>query len=888
MKKILLLTNLLLLFLSQGILAQKISIDDDAYKEWRRVTDQNISDDGEWLTYSYAYADYMLSEKDIPCTYLYNTKTDKEICLKNVSNSNFFNNGKWLKYKVKDSTFLLCLKSGKKIYWDRNISFMERPNSNIITFSNTLPDKRLVILNVETGDSTLIDNIEGYTLFNNDKSIVYIKRKGKGRSLMIGDLGGKHKTIYSNENGLLGSFSLDRDGKRVTYTVASDSLQISNPNLLYCFSVKDGRSNLILDINEIQLPGSYRVAGRAYDIPENGKQIMLEVAPKIRQVPKEMRKPDKSFELELWTWDEAVSQRRQRRNANSNNSMSYPQFIYHIDTKRCVQLTSGSPESIIVPDCSEYGYIIATDTKPYNQSLDWLYDTYLDLYLVNADNGETKLLGKNFHDYPIWSPNGKYAIVYDAIEKAWYKLDPEVGKFENISKIIGYPFYDEGYDMPRSPDAYGIAGWINGGNGVVIYDRYDLWVFDLSGITKPYSLTKGYGRKNCISFRLLNANFDPNLDITKDLLLKSFNEKTKGKGVYSLTLRQGIKKLIDGDYIVNVKKISANGKTCIWTKENYHTFGDLWCSDVNFSNPVRITNANPQQEKYNWGSVRVVRWKNYEDKMNEGLLFLPGNYDSTKTYPMIVNFYETHSNDLHNYILPEHGSATINIVDYVSNGYIVFRPDVHFTVGEPGESSYNAVVSGTQEMIKRGIADKDRVGIQGHSWSGYQVAYLVTRTNIFKCANPEAGVVNMVSNYTALRETGAPRMFMYEVGQCRLGKTLWDDPQMYISNSPIFNANKIETPLLIFHCENDGAVSFTQGLDLFFAMRRLHKPAWLLNYKKEGHVLNGRAAQIDLEIRTKQFFGYYLKNEPMPRWMKEGIKIDERGIDQKYDYVRTP
>ena len=229
----------------------------------------------------------------------------------------------------------------------------------------------------------------------------------------------------------------------------------------------------------------------------------------------------------------------------------------------------------------------------------------------------------------------------------------------------------------------------------------------------------------------------------------------------------------------------------------------------------------------------------------------------------------------------------LNVISYVSNGYVVFMPDIHFTVGSPGESCYDAVVSGTQWLIDNGIADKDRIGIQGHSWSGYQVAYLVTRTNMFACASPGAAVSSMISAYTGIRTgSGMPRMFMYEETQSRLGKSLWEDKEMYLRHSPILNADKIQTPLLIFHCDKDEAVPYSEGLNLFLAMRRLQKPAWLLNYKGERHFLYNKAAEADWTIRMKQFFDHYLKGSPEPRWMKEGIHANERGFDQKYDWVK--
>ena len=353
------------------------------------------------------------------------------------------------------------------------------------------------------------------------------------------------------------------------------------------------------------------------------------------------------------------------------------------------------------------------------------------------------------------------------------------------------------------------------------------------------------------------------------------------------TANRKVKKRMSGAYDLYFNQQSEDGKFYLFTRQSYTEFRELWWSKNDFTRPVRITNTNPQQENYLWGSVQLVEWTNFEGKSNRGLLYLPENYDSTKRYPVIVNFYETHTGDLHTYQLPSLSSAMINTVTYVSNGYVVFMPDVHFTIGAPGESCYNAVVSGTQMLIDRGIADKDRIGVQGHSWSGYQVAYLVTRTNMFKCASPGAAVSNMVSAYTGVRTgSGMPRMFMYEETQSRMGKTLWDDPEAYIKNSPIFYADKIQTPLLIFHCDGDEAVPYSEGLNLFLAMRRLHKPAWLLNYKGDRHFLYNKAAEIDWTIRLRQFFDYYLKDAPMPRWMKEGINVNERGVDQKYDFVK--
>lgn len=885
---------------------QKKSLDINSYKEWKRVDLSKISADGRWVLYSYAYIERDEKEDD-NLTYLYNTKTGKTSVLSNIKNVSFFNKGKWLKYilpksekenndKSRDTTVLMCMKNMNKIFWTRNISLSENQESNIVTYSyrvktesdskKSADNNNLVIWNIETGDSTVINNIGRYNLYNNQKSIVYISNKGESKSLCAGSVNVKHKTIYKDDKGLLKSFYFNGRTGKGRFDIASDTTRKSDPDLMYSFSVKTNACRLILDKKEISLPEGKRMYNDR--LSDNKKYLFFEMLPKRKKnaKKKDKAKEDKSFELELWSWNDLYVPTRQKSERSSYRPV-YPKYVYRIAEKRIVKIGDENTSDIIKPLCNDFNYVIKTDKHPYEKFSDWDDDEPFDLYLVDIRNGETKRIAKKISKRPIWTPNGKYLLFYDCINKNWNKLDPESFKISNISKEIGYPVYDESHDKPKPASPYGIAAWINGGDKVVLYDKYDMWSVDLSGKSKIKCIANGYGRKNNVAIRLINVDYSlREMDFSKPQMVETFNYSNKNEGIFTLKPNGKLKKLIEGPFAIRINKISGDKKTCLWTKQSYTEFRDLWYSSINFSDPVKITNTNPQQSKYKWGSVKVVKWKNFEGKDNEGLLYLPDGYDKNKAYPTIVSFYETHSNGLNSYPTPCLSSAMIDVVTYVSMGYVVFKPDVHYTIGSPGKSAYNAVVSGTKMLIEKGIADKDHIGLQGHSWSGYQSAYLVTQTNMFKCANLGAAVVDMVSAYTGFREgSGRPRMFMYESTQSRMGKSLWEDTDAYINNSPIFFADKVNTPLLIFHCDADEAVPYAQGLDFFLAMRRLQKPAWLLNYKKERHFIYGKAARIDWTKRMQQFFDFYLKDSPMPRWMKEGISVFERGKDQKYDSV---
>ena len=270
----------------------------------------------------------------------------------------------------------------------------------------------------------------------------------------------------------------------------------------------------------------------------------------------------------------------------------------------------------------------------------------------------------------------------------------------------------------------------------------------------------------------------------------------------------------------------------------------------------------------------------YGGRPLEGVIYKPANFDPNKKYPMIVNFYERNSETLYEYHMPEPHRSTIDYRLYNSNGYIVFNPDIRYRDGYPGESCYNCLMPGVSMMIAKGYIDEKAIGAQGHSWGGYQVAYLATRTNLFAAIESGAPVVNMFSAYGGIRwGSGMARAFQYEHTQSRLGGTPWSTPDRYHTNSPLFTMDKVQTPILIMHNDADGHVPWYQGIEYFVAMKRLGKPCWLLNYTGEPHWPLRMANRIDFQTRMFQFFNHFLKHEAAPKWLDEGV----RAVDQPYE-----
>ena len=335
--------------------------------------------------------------------------------------------------------------------------------------------------------------------------------------------------------------------------------------------------------------------------------------------------------------------------------------------------------------------------------------------------------------------------------------------------------------------------------------------------------------------------------------------------------------IVKDEQLSSLQKAQASDQVA-FTRSTFQRFPDLWTSTLDFQLIKRISRANPQQLEYRWGSAELTQWESATGQKLQGLLFKPEDFDPQKKYPLLVYFYERSSDGLHRYVAPSASRSIINFSFYVSRGYVVFVPDIPYRTGYPGKSAEDAVLPGIASVVAQGFIDEKAIGVQGHSWGGYQIAHLVTRTNVFACAEAGAPVSNMTSAYGGIRwGSGMSRMFQYERTQSRIGATLWKARELYIENSPLFHADKIETPLLILHNDKDGAVPWYQGIELFVAMRRLSKPAWLINYNGEDHGVMQDQNRRDWSVRMQQFFDHYLQGKPAPKWLTEGVPATEKG-----------
>ncbi len=606
-----------------------------------------------------------------------------------------------------------------------------------------------------------------------------------------------------------------------------------------------------------------------------------------------------SFEtpsLDIWNWDsyrlppmDKANLRKDVRTAVVN--LSAPSEL--------LTLSANANDRITFVAGAEGGFAISRDSGKYMLESLWAVNPKADYSVVDLRDGSRRSIVDSLEGNASVSPYGKYLVWFNPRDGHWYSRSTAGGDFVNLTAQCGSIFYDEEDDHPLGCYIpYGSPRWVGEDEAVLLSDRYDIWKISPDG-KKAELLTAGLGRSARIRLSVLDLGRRNNPYLYQNVLsfprkgkiyLSCQDEETSenGFGVVDVARCRVSDCFTDRWSFSSVVK-ACDADTIVYLKGNFRNPMDLYVTGDNWRVQTPLTHINPQQDSYLWGDVQMVRWNAYDGTPLKGLLYTPDGLDTLKKYPMMVYFYEKNSEALYNYIQPAPSRSIINIPFYVSRGYVVFVPDIVYKDGHPGESAYNCICAGAEAMCDRfSYIDRSRMAIQGQSWGGYQTAYLVTRTDMFAAAGAGAPVGNMTSAYGGIRwESGNSRISQYEHGQSRIGKTLWDEGglELYIENSPVFFAPKVNTPVLIMHNDADGAVPWYQGIEFFMSLRRLGKPAWLLEYNNEAHNLKERRNCKDLSIRLQQFFDHYLQGAPEPAWMKSGIPYARKGSYFAYELL---
>jgi dipeptidyl aminopeptidase/acylaminoacyl peptidase len=678
------------------------------------------------------------------------------------------------------------------------------------------------------------------------------------------------------------NYVLDELGNQLAFVAERDSSTKALQKFykLWYYRLGQDSATLLADKNTqgMQLGNTVSENG-AISFSKDGKKIFFGVA--AIKAPKDTTLVD--FELarlDIWHYNDDYLQPQQLKQLDAELKRSYLAVAIQ-GSNKIVQLGDENAENVALVNEGNADFVLANTSKGNRIASQWTGRSTYTGYIISTNTGLKKLVKRDALSFMQPSPLGKFIYWYDPAVKNYFTYEVATGTIKNVSDKIKLPLYDTENDMPDYPAAAGNTGWTENDRYFLVNDEYDIWQVDPTGIDQPKNITNGFGRKNKTTFDYVKLDPEKRfIGADETVLLRSFNKATKYAGFATKKLNEVADPavIVTGPYTFN-GPLKADSADQYIVQRASISESELFAT-ADLKNLTQLTDIASQQKDYNWLTVELVKWKMFDGKMSEGLLYKPANFDPKKKYPIIFYFYERNADGLYNYRAPAPSASTVNVPYFVSNEYLIFDPNIYYKTGEPGQSAYNSVVSAAKYLLKMPWVDSARMALQGQSWGGYQIAYLITKTNIFRAAGAGAPVANMTSAYGGIRwGSGLNRQFQYEKSQSRIGATLWQRHDLYIKNSPIFSADKVTTPLLMTHNDADDAVPWYQGIEYFTALRRLNKKVWLLQYNGEAHNLVERRNRKDLSIRLGQFFDYYLKDAKPAKWIKDGLPATEKGKD---------
>lgn len=885
-----------------NVKGQKQIIDSSAYNKWSSVENAIISNDGKYVAYNVEkpFGSYhKLIFKSI------NAQWKLELNCSNGAYVMITDDSKNALFMSNDSLYIVRLGHSKVEYINNVISFNVGGMGieKWLVYKIEGKENKLIVRNLTTGSVNKFIDVKDY-IFSNNKKILILKRDNIEDSNILKSVEyinlseGKKELVWKGNEAY--NFVFNSADTQLAF-ISEENIEGRLKKSLWYFKYGEKRAILLVNDSTIGNGDNFsldKIKCFSYD----GNRLYITLS------KNDSKNEDiqEGVKVDVWSYTDQKLQSQQLKEIGSTYGYA---AVIDIIGKKIIRLEYENEEwqfSFIGKKFENVSLVAHKDGAGGVGEDNWNKAFHRTWYLVNSKNGKRKEI-KEFESLP-WniipklSPEEKYIVYFDGAIGAYFSYEVRTSIIRNITRKIrvelGTEYMDN--DSVKHYSSKGIAGWLMGDETVLLYVKNDIWQVDPLGIKEAINLTNGYGRKNDIVFDW-GLEMDPNEGIFngENLILSSFNKTNKNNGFFSKRVGEsGDPQLLTmGPYIYFIPNYATNftGKRPIKAKnadvyivrrEDSKNSPNFF-STTDFKTYSRISDLKPERD-YNWFTTELHTWKTPDDEILQGVLYKPENFDPQKKYPIIFHYYERKSDELNGYWTPENlcNGCTINIPTYVSRGYLVFTPDISFKLGYTGESALKAVISAAHYISKKPWVNKTKMGLQGCSFGGFETNYIVTHSSLFAAACSASGGTDFISYYGDLFEKAYTMQGLFEAGQYRIGSSLWQRPDLYINNSPIFKADKVTTPLLIMATSYDSGVPSSQAMEFFTGLRRLGKKVWMLRYDDGNHGVYGSAG-LDFSIRMTQFFDHYLKDDPAPNWMLNGIPATKKGIYNGFELDTT-
>jgi dipeptidyl aminopeptidase/acylaminoacyl peptidase len=759
-------------------------------------------------------------------------------------------------------------------------------------FGCITPDKQLQVVDLENSTKSSYPDMQSYSFAGSGDFLAGFQKTESAEVFCIIELktkaitrieGVKKFSWQPNKKSLLLTLNFEGQNKLVVYDVENKAQKVikesQQSEFMHCQWSESGNAILFLEqadsgnklhyqllngeiatLDEVMIQekfSGYKLANRSVYISKDGKRVFF-----YRQLPKVVVNES----MQVWT---------------SEEPWIYPRFKEYSDIELQYMMTVWMPESGKLT-AIETG---ATPTSAFNIDHDYalvfnkltyepLYKEFpnADVYVKNITTAEQQLVVKNHYTgvgFVSISPSGNYITYFK--DKNWWLFDNKKKQTINLTKDINATF--ENIEHERAGDIlpYGNPGWSADEQFIFIYDQFDIWQITPDGKIKN-RITNG--REQNIQYRISENH--SNIDYSKIILNKGYatTAYTLKKGLLLEMYEPGLhksgyahwghskklKQLVFEAGKINRALITQDNKHMVYVKQKFNEPFSVYYFKPDKDRQRLVYQSNKKILDYDLGSAEIINYK-VGDKDVVGSLFYPANFDPKKKYPMIVYIYEKASNVINSFEPPtDFDSVGFSMLKYTTHGYFVLYPDITYTIGEPGISALNSVEAAVNKALERGYINENKLGLIGHSFGGYESAFIATQTNRFAAVVAGAAVTNLTSHYHSVGwYTYRPEIWRYESQQWRMGDSYYNIKEAYLRNSPMHQIEQIHTPILLWTGKEDYQVNWTQSIEMFLALKRLGKKCNLLLFEKEPHILLNTENQKRLSHEIKSWFDNYLK-----------------------------
>ncbi len=904
-------------------------IDHQAYSGWKKLEKQQSSPTGLWTTYE------INPLKGDGFLYFYNQTTTKLDSIERGKDAKISFQEDFIAYKITPGfdTLRSCeLKKIDKKKWPKDTlsifltakdttikipkikTFSIGEEANLLAYTTEkiekktvakdkkrLPKKKKITKEIPSdgfpfylfsgnkGQLFQDDHVTEYSISKKGNYVAYIKHeKEKADSfqfMLYHTKEAKSTPILSAKTAIQLPVWNESESK-MAFLFSSDTTK-SKQHQLALIDLSTLKSTIYGDSTDVFFGNKNGISEHRTPVFTNNEQFLFfGKSPRTEPEKKDTLLESEKPKLDIWHYQDEYLQPQQLLNLKKDEKQNQL-CLLNLKTNHMVELSN---DTLNVESTSNLigNYILGRSNEKYKIEAQWSSPSRSDFYRISIIDGKIEPIIHGIYYPGSFSPRGNYFSYFEPVKEEYHLIDLNKKKDVCITCSEKNTNWNEDINgMPMKAGPIGEVGYTSNEEGFIFRSEFDIWHFDIKKETLT-SLTEKEGERSKVRLEPVLWNYDSVYVDFDNIYFKGFNTVSKNESIYQFVEHDGhtdLKQMWEGACSIQFLNRTKDKKAILLRKSTVSQYPELTLLNSNWENEKVISTTNPQQKDYVWSTVELTKWKSYTGIELEGLIYKPSDFDASKKYPLILYYYELNSDGLYNYHAPRPTASIIHPTEYASAGYIVFIPDVRYKPGYPAKGAFDCIMSGTDHVLKlyKNI-DSTRMGLQGQSWGGYQTAQLITMTKRYAAAMAGAPVGNMFSAYGGIRwGSGLSRQFQYESTQSRIGKTIWEAPELYFENSPLFHLPKVSTPLLIMHNDQDGAVPWYQGIELYTGMRRLGKPCWLLNYNGDDHNLTKLANKIDLSIRMRQFFDYYLLNKSMPVWMSDGLPAIEKGKNLNYD-----